>query len=45
MTRITPQQGHNFGCDRWIALKSLQEFLEVVFVRGATQSLLTIEEV
>jgi len=25
-------KGHNFGSDRWIALKSLQEFPDAVFL-------------
>jgi len=25
-------KGHNFGSDRWIALKSLQEFQDAVFL-------------
>jgi len=30
--RVPFQKGHNFGSDRWIALKFLQEFPEAVFL-------------
>jgi len=31
-TKVRVQKGHNFGSDRWIALKFLQEFPEAVFL-------------
>jgi len=31
-------KGHNFGSDRWIALKSLQEFPDAVFLRVDMES-------
>ena len=44
-TSETGQNGHNFWYDRWIALKSLHEFLEAVFLRVALDSLLDDEDV
>jgi hypothetical protein len=36
---------HNFGYDRWIALKILQGFLDAVFIVVAMESLLNDEDV
>jgi hypothetical protein len=44
-TGITAENGHNFGSDRWIALKVLQLFPEAVFLEGPLESLLVEEEV
>jgi hypothetical protein len=30
--RVRDLKGHNFGSNRWIALKSLQEFPDAVFL-------------
>jgi hypothetical protein len=30
--RLRVSKGHNFGSDRWISLKSLQEFPDAVFI-------------
>ena len=38
-------KGHHFGSDRWIALKVLQEFSEIVFLGVAMESLLCEEKV
>ena len=32
------RKGHNFGSDRWIALKSLQEVPDAVFLRIDVES-------
>jgi len=32
-TRVPVRKGHNFWSDRWISLKSLQEFLDAVFLK------------
>jgi len=37
--------GHNFGSDRWIALKSLQEFQDAIFLGVDVESQLGQEEV
>jgi len=39
-TRVTARKGSNFSSDRWIVLKFLQEFSEVVFLAVAMESLL-----
>jgi hypothetical protein len=39
---MTAQKGHNFDL---IELKCLKEFLDVIFVGGAIQLLLTVEDV
>jgi hypothetical protein len=44
-TGITAEKGHNFRTDRWIALKVLQQFPEVVFLEEPTKSLLVEEEI
>jgi len=44
-TRIPVRKGHNFGSDRWIALKVLQEFSEAVFRGVHVESLLGEAEV
>jgi len=31
-TGVRVRKGHNFGSDRWISLKVLQEFPDVVFL-------------
>jgi len=31
-TRVPVRKGHNFGSDRWICLKFLQEFPDAVFL-------------
>jgi hypothetical protein len=45
LTRITAQKGINFWSDHWIALKFLEVFPNVVFLRVAMESLLIEEEV
>jgi len=42
---ITAQKGRNFQFDLWIALKVVEEFLNVVFVGGPIESLLVLEQV
>jgi len=32
VTSLRVRNGHNFGSDRWISLKSLQEFPDAVFL-------------
>jgi hypothetical protein len=44
-TGITAENCHNFGSDRWIALKVLQLFPEPVFLEGPLESLLIENEV
>jgi hypothetical protein len=44
-TEITAENGHNFGSDRWIALKVLQLFPEAVFLLVPFESLLVEAEV
>jgi len=39
-TRVPVRKGHNFGSDRWIALKFLEEFPEAVFLVVDVESLL-----
>jgi hypothetical protein len=39
-TTVTARKGSNFSSDRWIVLKFLQEFSEVVFLAVAMESLL-----
>jgi len=31
-TGVRVRKGHNFGSERWISLKVLQEFLDAVFL-------------
>jgi hypothetical protein len=38
-TSVPVRKGHNFGSDRWIALKFLKEFPEDVFLPVAVESL------
>jgi len=38
--RRTVGKGHNFGSDRWISLKILQEFPDTVFLGVDVESLL-----
>jgi len=40
-TRFTVRKGHNFGSDRWISIKLLQEFLEDNFLGFDLESLLS----
>jgi len=44
-TRVTAQKGHKFLSDSWIALKYLEEFIEVVFLGVALESILGDREV
>jgi aspartate-semialdehyde dehydrogenase len=44
-TRVPVRKGHNFRSDRWISLKILQEFPDVVFLRVDVESLLGDAEV
>jgi len=44
-TRLPVRMGHNFGSDRWISLKSLQEFPDAVFLRVDVESLFGEAEV
>jgi len=44
-TRVPVRMGHNFGSDRWISLKSLEEFPDAVFLRVDVESLLGEAEV
>jgi len=44
-TRVPVRKGHNFGSDRWIALKFLQYFPEAVFLVEDVESLLGESEV
>jgi len=44
-TEITTENSHNFGSDRWIALKVLQLFPEAVFLLVPFESLLVEAEV
>jgi len=39
-TSVPVRKGHNFGSDRWIALKFLKEFPEAVFLGVDVESLL-----
>jgi hypothetical protein len=39
-TRVTVRKGHNFGSDRWISIKFLQEFPDAVFLGVDVESLL-----
>jgi pantothenate kinase type III len=39
-TRVPVRKSNNFGSDRWIALKFLQEFPEAVFLVVDVESLL-----
>jgi len=39
------RNGHSFGSDRWISLKSLQEFPDAVFLGGDVESPLGQAEV
>jgi hypothetical protein len=39
-TRVPVRMGHNFGSDRWISLKSLQEFPDAVFLGVDVESLI-----
>jgi len=44
-TRVAVQKGHNFGSDRWITLKFLQEFPIAVFLGVHVEWLLGVSEV
>jgi hypothetical protein len=44
-TGVRVRKGHNFRSDRWIALKILQEFPDVVFLGVDVESLLADAEV
>jgi len=44
-TNVPVRKGHNFGSDRWIALKFLQEFPDSVFLAVDAESLLGEAEV
>jgi len=44
-TRVPVRKGHNFGSDRWISLKILQEFPDAVFLGVDVESLLGDAEV
>jgi len=44
-TSVPVRKGHNFLSDRWIALKFLQEFPEVIFHGVIVESLLGEAEV
>jgi len=39
-TGVRVRKGHNFGCDRWISLKILQEFPDAVSLGVDVESLL-----
>jgi hypothetical protein len=39
------QKGHNFGSDRWIAIKLLLEFLDALIHGGDEESILGDDEV
>ena len=39
-TRVPVRKGNNFGSDRWISHKSLQEFPDAVFLEVDVESLL-----
>jgi len=44
-TGVRVRKGHNFGSDRWISLKNLQEFPDAVFLGADVESLLGDAEV
>jgi len=44
-TTVPVRKGHNFGSDRWISLKILQEFLDAVFLGVDVESQLGDAEV
>jgi len=44
-TRVLVRKGHNFGSDRWIALKFLREFPEAVFLVVDVELPLGVSEV
>jgi len=44
-TSVSARKGRNFGSNRWIAFKFLQEFPEVVFIGVDVESLLGDAEV
>jgi len=44
-TSVPVRKGRNFGSDRWIALKFLQEFSDAVFLAVDVESLLCESEV
>jgi hypothetical protein len=44
-TTVPVRKGRNFGSDRWIALKFLQEFPDAVFLAVDVESLLDEAEV
>jgi len=44
-TSVPVRKGHNFGSDRWISLKILQEFPDAVFLEVDVESLLGDAEV
>jgi len=39
-TRVPVRKGHNFGSDRWITLKILEEFPDVVYLGVDVESLI-----
>jgi len=45
LTRVPVRKGNNFGSDRWISHKSLQEFPDAVFLEVDVESLLGEAEV
>jgi len=44
-TGVRVRKGHNFGSDRWISLKNLQEFPDAVLLGVDVESLLGDAEV
>jgi len=44
-TGVRVRKGHNFGSDRWMSLKNLQEFPDAVFLGLDVESLLDDAEV
>jgi len=44
-TGVRVRKGHNFGCDRWISLKVLQEFPDAFFLGVDVESLVGDAEV
>jgi len=43
--KVTIRKGHNFWCDRWIAIKILHEFLDALFHIVDVESILGEEDV
>jgi hypothetical protein len=39
-TRVPVRKGHNFGSDRWITLKILEEFPDAVYLGVDVESLI-----